>query len=399
MAKSGIVLSRKTRDELSKASKSVSAVPVLKSRLLEVIDGKIESSKVEELLQKPEMVAKLQEEEALRYIAGLYKTTLSESLNPVSVFITNKEVKSSISKELYNEEFKDKFMSRYNESTQRVVRILFKKTATLERAYGKDLYDFSLDEFQDVLKSLEAKTIRSLQSSVVRIRQYISFALEEGVAKENVNYADMFGNASRIEPFLSEKAEDIVFSRQELMSMALHADNAQDGALIAVMFDGMNNKNQSYEIINLKNRDVDLDNQTILVRGKDKDRIINLSTETCILLRDAMEQDEYIGIQGDQYRKYKLLDSEYVFRGIRNNPQIKWRNINDRISRIGKANDEELNPTNIIYSGQLYYLKNILQEHPMETALRLTLEYFGLPANESSAHNLKKRFERFGKKL
>ena len=398
-AKSKVILSKETRDELAKASKSISLIPVLREKLLTYIGDRIEEDTVNELLKKPEMIIKMDEDLILSYVGGLYKTTLTEKLNPVNVFINNKEIKSQVKKEMYNPEFKEEFISRYNESTQRVFRVVFKKTAILERAYNKDLYDFTLEEFQDVLKSMQAKTIRSLQSTVTKFKQYIAFALDKGVSSENANYAEMFSSASRLEQFMSKKAEDIVFSRQEIMSMAMSADNAQDGAIIAVLFDGVNNKNQFSEIINLKKSDFDPQNNQLKISNEDNCRVINLSTETCILVKQAIDNDEYISIQGDDYRKYHLYNSEYIFRSVRNNEQVSWRNVTERIARIAKANDEEMSATNIVYSGQLHFLKQSLSETDMETALKDTLINFGLPVNSSSVHTLKKRYEKFGKKL
>ena len=399
MAKGGVILDKGTRDELAKASKNILAVPVLKEKLLNVLPNEISKDKVNELLSQPDNLKNLSEDEVLYYIGGLYKTTLNETLNPAKIFVTNKELKNKFKKEMYNAEFKEDFISRYNDSTQRVVRVMFKKTAILERAYGKDLYDFSLEEFQDVLKSLEAKTVRSLQNSIIRIRQYISYALERKVTSVEANYADIFNSASRIEPFLSKKSEEIVYTRQEIMTMAMHTENAQDGAIIALLFDGVNNKNQFHELVNLKKEHIDFNEQTATIHGEDGIRKIKMSTETCILVKDAIEQDEYISINNENYRKYEVCKSDYVFRGLRSNAQVKWRNINERIARIAKANDEELNATNVVYSGQLYYLKNILNEVTLEQGLRSTLDKFGLPINESSLHSLKKRYEKFGKKL
>lgn len=399
-AKSEVILSKETRDELSKASKSILLIPALKEKLLNSIGDRFEQETIEELLKKPESIVKMEEDLILSYIGGLYKATLYEKLNPVNVFINNKEIRTKVKKEMYNEDFKEEFISRYNKSTQRVVRVVFKKTSILERAYNKDLYDFTLEEFQDVLMSLQSKTMRSLQSEVTRFKQYIAFALERGLPVENANYAELFKNSSRLEKFLSKKANDIIFTRQEIMSMAMSADNAQDGAIIAVLFDGLNNKNKFSEIVNLKKDNFHPeDNRLYIYNENGEGRTISLSSDTCILLKQAINQHEYISIQGETFRKYNLCESEYIFRGLRDNVQIKWQNINERIARIAKSNDEEINATNIVYSGQLYYMKKCLLEHDMEESLEMTLMNFGLPVNNSSKHLLKKRYEKFGNKL
>lgn len=402
MENKAVILNKATQMEVAKVSKSILTVPVLREKLNSHLTGEIKEDKVTEILKKPDKLKELSEDEILIFIGGLYKTTLSEKLNPATVFLSSKDIK--IKKEMYNEDFKEEFISGYKESTQRVLRILFKKTSILERAYNKDLYDFELEEFREVLKSLEAKTIRSLQNNALKLRKYINFAIDKKVTKNDVNYADIFNNAGRLEEFLSVKADDMVFSRQEIMSMALNADNAQDGAIIAILFDGANNKNQFHELVNLRKEHIDFSEQkATLFNPNGESRTIDLSTETCILLKQAIDQEEYISINGDGYRKYKVCDSDYVFRGLRDNAQVKWRNINERIARIAKSNEEEINATNIVYSGELHFLNTKLNEMDSDEdthdAYVKTLEKFGLPVNESSLHSLKKRYEKFKNKL
>lgn len=47
------------------------------------------------------------------------------------------------------------------------------------------------------------------------------------------------------------KEENMMFDKDEIMDMAMSADNAQDGVILVLLFDGVSHKNEFDELINL----------------------------------------------------------------------------------------------------------------------------------------------------
>lgn len=94
------------------------------------------------------------------------------------------------SDEIFNRQFKNLFLSSYSLSTRRVDECRFKKVAKFEKMYNKDLHDFTLEEATQYLYSLRAKSLRSIQNHISRLRKYLSYAINNGVSSNKTNYYD-----------------------------------------------------------------------------------------------------------------------------------------------------------------------------------------------------------------
>ncbi|WP_312471248.1 hypothetical protein [Neobacillus sp.] len=312
----------------------------------------------------------------------------------------------SKSEKLYQREFKNSFLNSkaYTEETQRVAKSLFKKTAPIEEQLGKDLYDFCIAELRRVLKSLSAKTIRSLQDKKSTIEQYINFAIENKKSIYKCNLASAFDSKEKLEDLIDKEAEEnMIFDRDEIMEIAMNSDNPQDGVVVALLFEGLSHKNEFEELTNLVKQDVDLDEKTITVNreneeGEKKDYKIPISHETKILVEGSINQEKYISIKGESTRKYKIAEGINVLRGLRGKAKVKAQIISQRILRIAEIYDYSyLNATIISYSGQIYHAKKMMGEAGMtlDEVVSIILERFGVPDNPSSRHYLKTRISNY----
>lgn len=124
---------------------------------------------------------------------------------------------------------------------------------------------------------------------------------------------------------------------------------------------------------------------------------IPMSSQTAILVRRALDVNEYYSITGSQNRKYKIAESDYVLRGLRDNYQCKWRNVNQRIIKISELNDlAYLNATTVSYSGQIHYGIELMNEGlSLEEAVLKVMERFDINVNESSKFYVRTRIEAF----
>jgi hypothetical protein len=298
----------------------------------------------------------------------------------------------SKSENIYQREFKNTFLNSksYTEESKRVAKSLFKKIAPFEEQLRKDLYDFSVAELRIILKSLGAKTIRSLQDKKSTIEQYINFAIEQGKSKNKVNLATAFDSSKKLEPLLDKEAEEnMIFAKEEIMEMAMNSDNAQDGVILGLLFDGVNHKNEFEELTSLTGDNIN-DNQELVL----EDRTIPISTETTILVRKALEEDVYVSIKGETTRKYRVAEGKNILRGLRGKGKVKGQIISQRILRISEIWDYKyLNATAISYSGQLHYAKELINKKNLsvDDSLPLIMEKFGIIENPNSRNYLKNR--------
>ncbi|WP_168898305.1 phage integrase family protein [Bacillus sp. ISTL8] len=389
-----IIISDKLRQELDGLFDAINH-PMLKesrnhfeTKLSKIVD----SNKVKSILDKEETIDILDKDEAIAFFESLrihFKKNEFSSDN-----IKFAEDVTDTKKGLYNEDFKEEYLSKYKDNTRRVKRIIFEKSRTLELTYGKDLYDFNFEQLEEVLRSLKASTVRSLQNSVATIAQYTKFAIKNKKKSDKINYIDGF-TKDKIEEYLDkEREENMIFPKEEIMSIATEAENPQDGVILALIFDGVSNKNEFEELINLSEDDIDFDEKVI----KLEDREVPMSEDTCELVKDAIHEPKYSSTSGDRVREYKLAESEFVLRGLRNNKQIKWQNISQRIIRLSEQFgwEKTLTATNVAYSGQLYMAEELMNNGmDIDEAISVIIKRFGINDNPSAQFYLRERIEKY----
>lgn len=323
---------------------------------------------------------------------------IEEKTVPKMVFGNNKEEKDSNPHYYYNYEFKMKYLDEYTdytEDTKRVVRSYFRSVAESEELFGKDVKDFNSSEIEKMLKSLKLTTVRSLHNIVNYLIQYIDYCVKKGYAT-GANLFHDYTSQDVLKNYIAD--EKIHFERKEIMDIAMGARNAQDGAIIALLFEGLSHKDNFKEITELKVSDVDLDNNTVYVSSRNEK--IKISQETAILLKNAINHKTYYSIKGDTMRTYELESTSYVFRSLRyvGDKPLSFRVINQRILRIAKENGySKLNATNVSLSGQVYMAHKLYMENPemFDKSIVYTLQYFGFAVNKSSLFSLKKRIKKF----
>lgn len=261
----------------------------------------------------------------------------------------------------------------------------------LEREFNKDLFDFNYEQLEELWKSL-ALTIRSLQNTISTVEQYIDFATKHKMVENKINLVTAFDTKDKLEKYINKDAQT-VFMKDTIMSICLNATNAQDEVIPALIFDGVSYKNEYEELVNLKKEDIDFESSTNNLGN----RVIPMSSQTAILVRHALDVNEYYSITGSQSRKYKIAESDFVLRGLRGNHQIKWRNVNQRIIKISELNAlEYLNATTVSYSGQIHYAIELLKEGlDMDEAVLKVIERFDINDNDSSRFYVRTRVETF----
>lgn len=401
---------KEVSESLNNIINGINAISVLKDRVQSAMNQTIEPSKVESILSKKEDISILTEEEVISFFRVIFNQIKDDTFNPNN-FIIEEEGKKG---KAYHVRFKEKFLedhrtskgTPYSNETKRVVRILFGKIGKIENYYNKDIYDFDNNQFEEVLRSLKATTKRSLQNSISTLEQYIDFAIKEGKAPvDKGNIATRYNSESVISEFLDKKADNMILTKDDIYTIAQYSENAQDGVILNLLFDGVSHKRKFVELRNIRIQDVDMDNLVINIpQLVDEDtgevlpeRQVPISSDTARLIRSAMEEEKYASLKGEVSRKYKIAQSDYILRGLRNNYQIKWENVSQRILRIAELEGYPyLNATNVSYSGQIHYARELMKEQGMsiDEACAEIIKRFNLSENESAHFYLKARIEK-----
>ncbi|MCC3687435.1 hypothetical protein LLR47_19725 [Bacillus cereus] len=396
------MLKKDTIIDLEKVLEGVKFLSKAKRDIMMQLSEVISEDKVKALFDGELKIDNLNDSEQLNLLTVIYGYAKDERFNPSK--ISNKEdkkekeepKKDNMPNLYFDYSFKKEFASQYKDDTKRVVLALFRKTAEIENSKGKDLYSFNKEELAEAIIALKAKTVRSLQDKVSTIERYIDFAKDNG--KTKINYATLFDTREKLEALIDKEAdENMIFDKDEIMEMAMSADNAQDGVILGLLFDGLSHKNEFEELTELTKDDINMDteNQEIIL----EDRNVPISTETAILINRALKQDDvYVSITGEKARKYKIAEGDHVLRGLRGKNKVKGQIISQRLLRIADTFEYPyLNATTISYSGQLHLAKELIEEKGVNinNAIIAVLKRFALPINNSSQFTLKNRIEKY----
>ncbi|MGH0831276.1 tyrosine-type recombinase/integrase [Bacillus pretiosus] len=396
------MLKKDTIIDLEKVLEGVKFLSKAKKDIMMQLSEVISEDKVKALFDGELKIDNLNDSEQLNLLTVIYGYAKDERFNPSK--ISDKEdkkekeepKKDNMPNLYFDYSFKKEFASQYKDDTRRVVLALFRKTAEIENSKGKDLYSFNKEELAEAIIALKAKTVRSLQDKVSTIERYIDFAKDNG--KTKINYATLFDTREKLEALIDKEAdENMIFDKDEIMEMAMSADNAQDGVILGLLFDGLSHKNEFEELTELTKDDINMDteNQEIIL----EDRNVPISTETAILINRALKQDDvYVSITGEKARKYKIAEGDHVLRGLRGKNKVKGQIISQRLLRIADTFEYPyLNATTISYSGQLHLAKELIEEKGVNinNAIIAVLKRFALPINNSSQFTLKNRIEKY----
>lgn len=415
MTKLNIEKVKGVSESLGNIINGINAISVLKDRVESAMIEVIDADKVKSILSKKEDISILTEDETISFFRVIFNQIKDDTFNPDNFIIEDEASKKG---RIYHSKFKERFLEEhrtvkgkpYAEETKRVARVLFGKVGKIENYYNKDVYTFDNNKFEEVLRSLKSTTKRSLQNSISTLEQYIDFAIKEGKAPvDKGNIATRYNTEKAIADLLDQKADNMILTQEDVYSLGAYSENAQDGVILNLLFDGVSHKRKFVELINLRIQDVDMQELVINIpQLVDEDtgevlpsRQVPISEETARLIRSAMDEKKYASLKGATNRKYTIAESDYILRGLRKNYQIKWENVSQRILRIAELEGYPyLNATNIAYSGQIHYARELMKQGlTIDEACFEIIKRFNLSENDSAYFYLKARIEKAGQLL
>lgn len=271
---------------------------------------------------------------------------------------------------MFNEEIKNKFLKQFETGTALTYKRVFVKNASIEEYFNKDIYNFNLAELKKVMFNLNPPTINSAKHYGGILLSYLSWAIEQGLRTNNINPLKTMEQNWFLQ-FVNNSIE-LYITDVELQRIEDYCVNAQDAVIFRLLFEGVQGEGCA-ELINLKREDVDFENNVLHLQDADgSTRELNVSSRCISLIEEALEQDEYIKLNGEMeeiknIRPYTdLVNNNYVLRSSITKTDsykaIHKHTIYRRIKTIKDLYDSPyLTVKNIAKSGMIWLGKNFLE--------------------------------------
>ncbi|MCA1027002.1 site-specific integrase [Cytobacillus kochii] len=217
---------------------------------------------------------------------------------------------------LYNREVKEKYLEKFdNEQTKTTIGSLFQKAELIEEALGKDLYNFNSVEIGKVIQNA-----RPVSGSVAFtyqrfISKYISWAISPMAIRDN-NINPLKGLTKEWSSQFVDHTKKIHWSKDELYEFLELLPNAQDQAMLALMFEGVIGDKLS-EIINLHYKDIDWNNNKININSTDDSkRTIEVENRTMRFIENAYKEitHRYYDEKTGDYKESELVPTDFIFK-------------------------------------------------------------------------------------
>jgi integrase len=283
---------------------------------------------------------------------------------------------------LFNPEIKKRFIeeSDYKAETKVLLAPLFSKTFKTESFYNKDIYEMSDSEIGEVLNDLEATSYAAIASRTSYLIKYVDWCFKEKYLNTNINNVKLHLGKSNMENYIKNFALKFKYMNLEQYNDILEfCNNAQDRAIFVLLHNGGRGRqikgNSLEELRNLKEEDIDKDNNTItLTRDNGETRTIEVESSDIETLLDAYNQEKYLknnGIASEWMEARKntdmeLMDTGYVFRPTKKGElgKISKQIVSQRLTVIREQyiDNPYISITNIWQSGMIEYAKQIKQE-------------------------------------
>lgn len=263
---------------------------------------------------------------------------------------------------MYNSEYKEAFLkaSEHAEETKNQYRVYFKKTEPFEAQKGKDLFDMDFDMLEELFYWVQRKTERSAVNFFNTIKNYITWAKDNGYGESSLNPIIDTINTEFVSKYLYKEGIKY-YSRKDLFKYFENIINVRDKVLVLALFEGISG-NKFSEIINLRREDLsERDGKYFASLLSDEidlaHRQLEISEELYNMLIEAYNAQEYKNTNG---RVNRIFDGEYIFRKSRvggNDVRITVPMLQNTIINVVKPafDDVQITTTSINNSGVMYY--------------------------------------------
>jgi site-specific recombinase XerD len=135
---------------------------------------------------------------------------------------------------------KERFLNTISESTRNTYRYILAKAYRMELSLDKDIYEFSWNELDSLIKIYSNKSMQSIATNICCLRDYINFCIREGFVHDMVNYLDSVGGEDFLKQYLDVRdAENKYPTREILNDIQNRLFNVRDCVILELLFIGL----------------------------------------------------------------------------------------------------------------------------------------------------------------
>lgn len=272
---------------------------------------------------------------------------------------------------MYNQALKISYLQKYeNADTKEVYGRIFKKSASVEKQYNKDLSNFDEEELRVfVIQILQPKTKESTRSIYSTISSYIDWSMKSGHSVHIVNPWKKRGQ-DYIYNLVVDVKNYMSFAEKQFIVEKLV--NYQDKFIIEALWNGIQGDKLT-ELTTLTMKNVDLNNDVVKIYGEHNEvvrEIAAFDASLCLYAAQANAQRHYYKKNGECSENTisesaELVDSNYIIKQSNtkhrgNKVSTTHYTIYNRIEMFRELRDMEpfsnvLVTKNIVRSGMIYH--------------------------------------------
>lgn len=222
----------------------------------------------------------------------------------------------------YNEDQKKRYLKTVadNETQYWLCARILGRVSRAEEMFDKDLYDFSFTQIERFLFYLNPSKLNTSRMNVYAVNNYIEWAISQDLSKTNINTLNIMMSEDYYKGFIDESKQTI-FSEEEIEDMVNESVNPIDKVIFQLLFEGISGS-ECEELLNLQRKNIDFDNNRLLLTESDGSiRILEVSEKCMVLISSALEQTVYLksnglyeGARGPS--EIDLISNNFVVRGI-----------------------------------------------------------------------------------
>ncbi|MED3550172.1 hypothetical protein [Cytobacillus praedii] len=270
--------------------------------------------------------------------------------------------------EYYNYPIKNRYLESIdNENSRTTIGYIFNHSLRTEMILEKDMYNFSREDIESVMRNISPGTANYAKSSLFHIRSYISWAIKHGYRDNNMNPLDNITGAWASK--FVDRTSKIHYSEEELEDLLSEFHNAQDQAMVRLWFEGAGGREFS-EVKNLSYYDIDWINNILTLRDESRnERKITVSDKCMKYIENAYRQTNYIFVKdGEIVSERPLEQSDFILRNVAH------RKVDEKTNEIGSGSIykrlkelkvyfglDVFSPNAIRQSGQIYMVSAIYE--------------------------------------
>ena len=250
-----------------------------------------------------------------------------------------------------------------------------------EELINKSLYNMSYSELNQLLAwKFKNSTSKAISKNISVLKTYVDFCIDKNMVVHGENRFAAF-TLEDFSNFINKQAVKMRFlTKEELENSKNILYNAQDKLLLELLFTGIKGRPTQEgtleEIINLRWRDVDEGNRTIILTQNDgKHRILeDVPASTIGMIKDAYNQEYYTENNGKMTNNLRLSApkdflinhvEDYVLRIPGKNRYLRFGTslLNSRLRKIQKYLDNHyITYISLYMSGMFNMLLEIQHE-------------------------------------